>query len=98
MPEMFFTVRWPDGETMRCYSPSLVIENHLDPGASYPVPDFVSRATGALAVASDRVEAKYGFPCARARAASAAIVDRAEATRTGGGGLVTVVSFEKDGR
>ena len=96
MPEMFFTVRWPDGETMRCYSPSLVIEDHLATGVSYPVSEFVERATGALAIASDRVEAKYGFACSRARAASAAIRHRAQsASPEPGSGLVTIVSFER---
>ena len=96
MPEMFFTVRWPDGGTTRCYSPSLVIEEHLVPGASYPVSDFVRRATHALAIASDRVEAKFGFPCSRARAASAAIHDRARIGASNGDtGLVTILSFER---
>lgn len=29
MPEMYFHVRWPDGETQRCYSPSTVVEDYL---------------------------------------------------------------------
>ncbi len=96
MPEMFFTVRWPDGETTRSYSPSLVVANHLEPGASYELPDFVERATGALAIASDRVEARYGFPCGRARAASAAIRDRAQSMPADRhDALVTIISFER---
>ncbi len=95
MPEMFFTVRWPDGGTMRCYSPSLVIEDYLAAGASYAVSEFVERSTGALAIASDRVERKYGFPCSRARAASDAIRDRARSASDGAAeDRVTVVSFE----
>lgn len=66
MPEMRFTIRWPDGETESCYSPSLVIKDHLEPGRSYPMPEFLDRSRTALTVASDRVKAKYGFPCARA--------------------------------
>jgi uncharacterized repeat protein (TIGR04042 family) len=32
MPEMHFVVRWPDGAEMRCYSPSLVVREHLEVG------------------------------------------------------------------
>jgi uncharacterized repeat protein (TIGR04042 family) len=27
MPELYFHVRWPDGVTQRCYSPSTVLED-----------------------------------------------------------------------
>lgn len=66
MPEMHFTVRWPDGRTERCYSPSWVIEEHLEVGASYSVDEFVARASMALNIASERVRAKYGFACSSA--------------------------------
>lgn len=66
MPEMRFHIRWPDGRAEACYSPSLVIKEHLDAGASYPLADFLARSRTALTIASDRVEAKYGFPCSRA--------------------------------
>ena len=33
MPEMSFDISWPDGSIERCYSPSLVIKDHL---AFYP--------------------------------------------------------------
>ena len=95
MPEMFFTVRWPDGEA-RYYSPSLVIEDHLEAGATYPVAEFADRATAALAIASERVAAKFGFACSRAQSAAASIRDRAEAARREPGeGLVTIVAFER---
>ena len=29
MPEMWFVVRWPDGSSETCYSPSLVIKDHF---------------------------------------------------------------------
>ena len=35
MPEMTFTVRWPDGRVEDCYSPSLVVHDHLQPGRRY---------------------------------------------------------------
>ncbi|MDB4976715.1 MAG: hypothetical protein JWN48_5056 [Myxococcaceae bacterium] len=67
MPEMYFDVTWPSGRRERCYSPSLVIEEHLTVGASYAVQDFVARARSALEIASERVRAKYGFTCSAAR-------------------------------
>ncbi len=96
MPEMHFRVRWPDGADMVCYSPSLVIADHLDEGATYEVADFVARATAALAIASERVAAKYGTPCARARTQSDAIRRRAGAFGADDPGRVTVVAFERD--
>jgi len=68
MPEMTFTVRWPDGSEQQCYSPSLVMHDFLEPGAEYPVGEFVSRSTEALTIASDRVRAKFGFACTSAAA------------------------------
>ncbi len=66
MPAMHFHLRWPDASESRCYSPSLVIKDYLEPGRSYPLPDFMRRAREALAIASERVRAKYGFACSRA--------------------------------
>jgi uncharacterized repeat protein (TIGR04042 family) len=66
MPEMHFTVRWPDDTVTDCYSPSLVIREHMSVGASYPVPDFVARSRTALNIASERVRAKYGYACSSA--------------------------------
>ena len=68
MPEMSVVVRWPDGREQDCYSPSLVMHDHLAEGGSYAVADFVTRATTALGIASDRVRAKYGFACTSAMA------------------------------
>ena len=66
MPEVRFSVRWPDGTTELCYSPSLVIKDYLTVGESYTVPDFLDRVSKALSIASDRVKAKYGYPCSLA--------------------------------
>jgi len=66
MPEMHFRVRWPDGAVETCYSPSLVIKDFFQPGATYPLAEFLVRSRTALKIASDRVEAKYGFACSRA--------------------------------
>ncbi len=66
MPEMQFQVQWPDGVQEICYSPSLVIKDYLTPGTQYELNDFLTRSRTALKIASDRVKAKYGFPCGRA--------------------------------
>jgi uncharacterized repeat protein (TIGR04042 family) len=78
MPEMRFTVRWPDGTVDDCYSPSLVIKDYLEVGGSYPVADFVRRSGEALNIASERVRAKYGFACSSALDQLARIERKAE--------------------
>lgn len=66
MPEMRFLIAWPDGREEDCYSPSLVVREHLAVGERYPLAEFVGRARTALTIASERVQAKYGFPCSLA--------------------------------
>ena len=66
MPEMHFRVRFPNGETVDCYSPSYVIEDYLNEGQSYAVSDFLTRARTALGIASERVRVRYGFSCSSA--------------------------------
>lgn len=66
MPEMLFHIVWPDGAREACYSPSLVVKEHLVPGESYAVGDFLARSRTALTIASERVRARYGMPCSRA--------------------------------
>jgi uncharacterized repeat protein (TIGR04042 family) len=73
MPEMRFHIRWPDGTPETCYSPSLVIKDYFSVGADYPLADFLERSRTALAIASDRVKAKYGMSCRRALAQLARI-------------------------
>jgi uncharacterized repeat protein (TIGR04042 family) len=68
MPEMRFRIRWPDGTTDSCYSPSLVIKDFLFAGTSYPLPEFLARSRTALEIASERVREKYGWSCSRAQA------------------------------
>ena len=67
MPEMRFRVRWPDGAVESYYSPSLVIKDYFREGEIYGLADFLRRGHEALKIASDRVEAKHGFPCSLAR-------------------------------
>jgi uncharacterized repeat protein (TIGR04042 family) len=73
MPEMRFRIRWPDGTPETCYSPSLVIKDYFAAGTDYPLADFLARSRTALAIASDRVKAKYGMSCSRAIAQLARI-------------------------
>ena len=77
MPEMTFTVRWPDGRVEDCYSPSLVVHDHLRAGTAYTVEDFTDRSLRALRAAGDRVRATYGFGCASAEATGRQITARA---------------------
>lgn len=92
MPEMRFHIRWPDGSREACYSPSLVIKDHLAVGQDYPIDAFVDLSRLALGIASERVRARYGFPCGRAQAQLARIED---AARRQDGGTVHVESFEE---
>ncbi len=92
MPEMRFTIRWPDGRRESCYSPSLVVKDYLAPGESYGLDDFVDKTRTALGIASERVRQKYGFAC------SAAMDQLAEIESVARGqdpkGRVTVEAFE----
>lgn len=63
MPEMRFHIRWPDGRREACYSPSLVVKEHLEAGQAYTLDEFLARSRTALTIASERVQARYGFPC-----------------------------------
>ena len=73
MPEMTFEVRWPDGRVQSCWSPSLVVHDHLEAGGRYTVRDFARRSGLALELASERVREKYGFACTSAAASRAQI-------------------------
>lgn len=63
MPEVRFQVEWPDGSQESCYSPSLIVKDYFSPNQNYTLEEFVTRSREALQIASDRVQAKYGFPC-----------------------------------
>jgi uncharacterized repeat protein (TIGR04042 family) len=95
MPEMIFQIAWPDGSTEQCYSPSLVIKDHLTIGETYAVADFLARSRSALTIASERVREKYGFACTRAMGQLARLERTAERFTASAGGGVTVVSFQE---
>lgn len=63
MPEIRFQIQWADGSESICYSPSLVVKDYFTPNTDYDLDDFVKRSRTALQLASDRVQAKYGYPC-----------------------------------
>ena len=83
MPEMTVTIRWPDGRVEEHYSPSLVMHEHLRPGASYTIEDFAWRAQAALDEASERVRTKYGFYCTSAAESAHRITELAAAYPSG---------------
>lgn len=78
MPEVHFTLKWPDGAEERCYSPSTVITDYFSSGQSYPIEDFLARARTGLKAASDRVQQRYGHACSLANGQLDRIERRAE--------------------
>jgi uncharacterized repeat protein (TIGR04042 family) len=94
MPEMRFHIRWPDGTTESCYSPSLVVKDFLSVGESYPVADFVARSGTALNIASERVKEKYGWRCSRAAAQLVRIETAAKNFEEMPGACVTIDAFD----
>ena len=95
MPEMSFDIRWPDGSTEQCYSPSLVIREHLAVGETCDLADFMRRSRIALTIASDRVREKYGFACSRAMGQLARLEAAARRFDDASEGVVTVTSFHE---
>jgi len=94
MPEMHYRLRWPDGTESRCYSPSLVVKEYLEPGRRYALADFLERARTATRIASDRVRAKFGFACPRAAAQLVQIEAQAARFEHAPGVQVEVIGFE----
>jgi len=95
MPDMHYRLRWPDDSESTCYSPSLVIKDYLEPGARYPLPDFLGRIREASQIASERVKAKFGFLCSRAGDELAGIERQAARFATQAGASVQVVEFQE---
>ncbi|SEF26249.1 MSMEG_0570 family nitrogen starvation response protein [Variovorax sp. NFACC27] len=94
MPVMHFHVRWPDASETRCYSPSLVVRDHLEPGRHYRLDEFLQRTREALGIASERVRAKYGFACSQAMDQLAEIESIAARFGETADAQVTVVAFD----
>lgn len=66
MPELHFSVKWPDGSIDDCYSPSTVILDYFQVGNPYSLEEFLEVTQKALNAASDRVEQKFGYRCSSA--------------------------------
>lgn len=66
MPAVNFKIRWPNGREATGYSPSTVIYQYLEEGASYTLTDFLQRIESALNNASERVRQVKGFYCSSA--------------------------------
>ena len=94
MPVMHFRIRWPDASETRCYSPSSVVQDFLAPGRRYALDDFLQRSREALAMASERVRAKYGFACSQAMDQLAEIEHIAARFADAANAEVTVVAFD----
>jgi len=96
MPEMHFTIEWPNGKKERCYSPSYIIEEYLGVGAEYSVEEFLARTRAALNLASDRVRERYGFVCSSALDQLSELEQaRAALSVEESSGTVKVLDFEK---
>jgi uncharacterized repeat protein (TIGR04042 family) len=96
MPELWFTVRWPDGSSEVCYSPSTVISKHFTAGKRYGIAEFAARARAGLVEAGDRVESKYGFRCTGADEQLRRIETSVERFETMSNALVEVVEFRAE--
>jgi len=95
MPEINFQIQWPDGQTETCYSPSLVVKKYFEPGEAYTVTEFLKRSRESLTIASDRVQAKYGFACSRALGQLRKIETTAKNYEANPDSKVTVIAFDE---
>lgn len=93
MPVMHFQVRWPDQSEHWCYSPSVVVQDFLAVGQTYPMDEFLARTREALNIASERVRAKYGFACSQALDQLAEIELRARSFKDQADAQVAVLAF-----
>ena len=71
-----------------------MIKDYFAAGQTYPLTDFLSRSRTALTIASERVRAKYGYPCSRALAQLARIETASQQFLCLTGAHVGVVAFE----
>lgn len=94
MPEINFKIQWPNGQKETCYSPSLVVKTYFEPGATYTIAEFVEKSRESLTIASDRVQAKFGFPCSRALSQLQSIETTAQAYADAPESRVAFIQFE----
>ena len=95
MPEMRFRIRWPE---RRHRGLLLAVARHQGVislrAKAMRSPISCSAAAVALNIASDRVEAKYGYACSRAMAQLARIETVAKSFSAAADARVTVEAFE----
>jgi len=94
MPGINFNIQWPDGQQETCYSPSRVVKDYFEAGKTYTVTEFVEKSRESLTIASDRVQAKFGFPCSRALGQIRKIESTAKAYESTPESTVTVLQFD----
>ena len=94
MPETNFKIRWPDGKQEICYSPSLVVKKYFEPGKAYSISEFVEKSREALEIASDRVQAAFGYPCSRALGQIRKIETTAQQYEASADGTVSFLEFQ----
>ncbi|MGV8920253.1 MAG: MSMEG_0570 family nitrogen starvation response protein [Pseudomonas sp.] len=97
MPAVNFKIRWPNGKEAVGYSPSTVIYDHLQEGASYPLADFLERVESALNNASERVKVVKGFYCSSAMDTLSSLKGQASYLDAQQAGSVEVLSMRTEG-
>ena len=97
MPAVNFKIRWPNGREATGYSPSTVIFQYLEEGASYPLPDFLQRIESALNNASERVKEVKGFYCSSAMDTLNSLKGQASYLPDPGEGQVEILSMRTEG-
>jgi len=92
MPEVRFTVQWPDSSVSECYSPSTVVHDFIQSGTRYALDDFMARSRAALNLGSERVRQKYGYACSAAMDELKRLEERAAAFHDDPAAAVVVIS------
>ena len=96
MPAVHFQVTWPDGETIRYYSPSTIVYQHFAAGTHYSQSEFAQRSQDAMQAASERVRERYGYACSAAADELSKIVRKLDQLKTHGvDGAVLFSGFDE---
>ncbi len=96
MPAVNFTLRWPDGATLECYSPSTVVEGYLAENGVYPADELLRRCRSALERAGERVREQRGFMCTAAPQQLAEIEERVRMMGAGSRAAVQVLRLRRE--
>jgi uncharacterized repeat protein (TIGR04042 family) len=78
MPAVHFELEWPDATVTTHYSPSTVVREYFQPELCLAISELLTLSEQAMARASDRVVAKFGFACSSAMDTRAEIATYAE--------------------